>query len=60
LLFAPARNRLDCLAELSFKASIAGAIVTNTLFMLGTSFFLGGIKHHTQEYNRPALRSQTN
>src|SRR5215831_18631542 len=33
------------------KASIAGAIVTNTLFMLGASFLLGGIKHHTQEYN---------
>jgi Ca2+:H+ antiporter len=25
------------------KASIAGAIVTNTLFMLGASFLLGGI-----------------
>src|SRR5215469_9229781 len=24
------------------KASVSGAIVTNTLFMLGTSFFLGG------------------
>ncbi len=30
------------------KASIAGAIVTNTLFMLGASFVLGGLKHHTQ------------
>ena len=27
------------------KASIAGAIVTNSLFMLGASFLLGGIKH---------------
>ncbi len=34
------------------KASIAGAIVTNTLFMLGASLLLGGLKHHTQEYNR--------
>ena len=34
------------------KASIAGAIVTNTLFMLGASFLLGGLKYHTQEYNR--------
>src|SRR3982750_427149 len=33
------------------KASIAGAIVTNSLFMLGVSFLLGGMKHHTQEYN---------
>ena len=34
------------------KASIAGAIVTNTLFMLGASFLLGGLKYHVQEYNR--------
>src|ERR1700746_1019081 len=40
------------------KASIAGAIVTNTLFMLGASFFLGGIKHHTQDYNRVSARFQ--
>jgi Ca2+:H+ antiporter len=38
------------------KASIAGAIVTNTLFMLGASFVLGGLKHHTQEYNRANAR----
>ncbi|HEX6018970.1 MAG TPA: calcium/proton exchanger [Burkholderiaceae bacterium] len=40
------------------KASIAGAIVTNTLFMLGASFLLGGLKHHTQEYNRVTARVQ--
>lgn len=40
------------------KASIAGAIVTNTLFMLGASFLLGGLKHHTQEYNRVSARMQ--
>jgi len=40
------------------KASIAGAIGTNTLFMLGASFLLGGIKHHTQEYNRVSARLQ--
>jgi Ca2+:H+ antiporter len=40
------------------KASIAGAIVTNTLFMLGASFFLGGLKHHLQEYNRISARLQ--
>ena len=34
------------------KGSIAGAIVTNTLFLLGASFLLGGLKHHVQEYNR--------
>ena len=40
------------------KASIAGAIVTNTLFMLGASFLLGGLKHRTQEYNRVSARVQ--
>ena len=40
------------------KASIAGAIVTNTLFVLGTSLLLGGLKHHVQEYNRVGARFQ--
>jgi len=40
------------------KASIAGAIVTNTLFMLGGSFLLGGLKHHVQEFNRGSARMQ--
>ena len=40
------------------KASIAGAIVTNTLFMLGGSFLLGGLGHHVQEYNRVSARVQ--
>ena len=38
------------------KASIAGAIVTNSLFMLGASFLLGGLKHHVQKYNRAGGR----
>jgi Ca2+:H+ antiporter len=40
------------------KASVAGAIVTNTLFVLGASFLLGGLKHHVQEYNRVSARVQ--
>jgi Ca2+:H+ antiporter len=40
------------------KASIAGAIVTTTLFILGSSFLVGGLKHHTQEYNRVSARMQ--
>src|SRR6187399_54318 len=40
------------------KASIAGAIVTNTLFLLGASFLLGGLKHHVQEFNRVSARVQ--
>ena len=31
------------------KASVAGAIVANTLFLLGASFLLGGLRHHVQE-----------
>src|SRR5712675_1733303 len=38
------------------KASIAGATVTNTLFMLGASFLLGGLRYHVQEYNRAGGR----
>ena len=40
------------------KASIAGAIVTNILFMLGIAFLLGGLKHHVQEFNRNSARLQ--
>jgi Ca2+:H+ antiporter len=40
------------------KASIAGTIVTNTLFILGASFLLGGLKHHEQEFNRVSARLQ--
>src|SRR5436190_7018611 len=40
------------------KASLAGAIVTNALFMLGASFLLGGLKYHVQDYNRGNARLQ--
>jgi Ca2+:H+ antiporter len=40
------------------KSSIAGAIVTNTLFMLGGSFLLGGLRHHAQEFNYVNSRLQ--
>src|SRR5213082_2453439 len=40
------------------KASIAGAIVTNSLFMLGVSFLLGGMRYHVQEFNRIGARMQ--
>jgi Ca2+:H+ antiporter len=38
------------------KGSVAGAIVTNSLFMLGASFLLGGLRHRVQEYNRAGAR----
>jgi len=41
------------------KGSLAGAIVTNALFMLGASFLLGGLKHHVQEYNSVTARFQS-
>jgi Ca2+:H+ antiporter len=40
------------------KSSIAGAIVANTLFMLGASFLLDGLKHRVQEFNRAGARLQ--
>ena len=40
------------------KASIAGAIVTNTLFMTGMCFFLGGLRHHVQQFNSANTRVQ--
>lgn len=40
------------------KASIAGAIVTNTLFMTGAAFLLGGLKYHVQVFNSANTRLQ--
>jgi Ca2+:H+ antiporter len=41
------------------KASIAGAIVSNTLFMLGGAFLIGGLRHHEQNFNRISARLQS-
>jgi len=41
------------------KASITGAVVTNSLFMLGGSFLLGGLRHRVQEFNPANARMQT-
>jgi Ca2+:H+ antiporter len=40
------------------KASITGAVVTNSLFMLGGAFLLGGLRYKMQEYNRANARVQ--
>lgn len=40
------------------KATIAGAIVTNALFMTGMCFLLGGLRHHVQDFNRASTRLQ--
>jgi Ca2+:H+ antiporter len=36
------------------KASITGSILGNTLFTLGLSMFLGGLRHSRQRYNKTA------
>ena len=40
------------------KASIAGAIVTNTLFMMGAAFLIGGLRHKVQEFSKVNARVQ--
>lgn len=40
------------------KASIAGAIVANTLFMTGAALFLGGLRHHVQSFNSANTKLQ--
>lgn len=40
------------------KATIAGAIVANTLFMTGMCFLLGGLRHHVQDFNSASTRLQ--
>lgn len=37
-------------------ASLIGAILANLLLATGISFLVGGIKHHTQEYNPVSIR----
>jgi len=39
------------------RASIVGALLANLLVALGLSFFLGGLRHHSQEYNPNAVRT---
>jgi Ca2+:H+ antiporter len=41
------------------KASITGAVVTNSLFTLGGSFLVGGLKHRVQEFNPKNARVQS-
>jgi len=38
------------------RASIIGSILANLLLATGVAFFLGGLRHHTQEYNAGAAR----
>lgn len=41
------------------KASITGSIIGNLLFVLGLSFFVGGIRHPIQEFNVRVARSNS-
>jgi Ca2+:H+ antiporter len=36
------------------KASLTGSIIGNVLLVFGASAFVGGLKHHTQRFNRTA------
>ena len=38
------------------RASIIGAILANLMLATGVAFFVGGLRHHTQEYNAGAAR----
>ncbi len=38
------------------RASIIGAILANLLLAIGMAFLIGGLRHHTQEYNAGAAR----
>src|SRR6185295_15549275 len=38
------------------RASIIGAILSNLMLATGVAFFVGGLRHHTQEYNSSAAR----
>jgi Ca2+:H+ antiporter len=40
------------------KGSLTGAIVTNSLFMLGGCFFLGGLRHRVLDFNPTHARVQ--
>lgn len=37
-------------------ASLAGAILANLLLAMGLSFLVGGLKHHSQDYNPTSIR----
>ena len=39
------------------RASIVGALLANLLMALGFSFLLGGLRHHSQDYNPNAVRA---
>ncbi len=41
------------------KASITGSVIGNLLFVLGLSFFIGGIRHPIQEFNIRVARSNS-
>src|SRR5262245_50527294 len=39
------------------RASLIGAVLANMLLALGIAFFLGGLRHHDQQFNPQATRS---
>jgi Ca2+:H+ antiporter len=41
------------------KATIVGSLLADLLFVQGISFFMGGLRHHYQEYNEQGARIQS-
>ena len=39
------------------QTALIGSILANTLLVLGLAFFLGGLKHGTQRFHAPAVRT---
>ena len=39
------------------QTALIGSILANTLLVLGLAFFLGGLKHGTQQFHGPAVRA---
>ena len=39
------------------QTALIGSILANTLLVLGLAFFLGGLKHGTQQFHAPAVRT---
>jgi Ca2+:H+ antiporter len=41
------------------RASLVGAVLANLLLSLGVAFFLGGTRHHTQQFNADGARASS-
>lgn len=42
------------------ETSLVGAVISNTVLMVGLGFFLGGLRHQIQKFNRITTGSMFN